>query len=58
VKFDVENPYGGDAKPLTAPQGRWSARVGGLWIVYRVDRERRLILVAAIGPRGQVYRNL
>lgn len=35
-----------------------AARVGALRNVFTVDRDRRLVEVSDIGPRGQIYRRL
>jgi len=35
-----------------------AARVGALRIIFKVDRERRVVDVSDIAPRGQVYRGL
>jgi mRNA-degrading endonuclease RelE of RelBE toxin-antitoxin system len=54
----AEDPYGPHTKPLQGGGGRRGARVGGLRIVFTVDRDRRVIDVSDIGPRGQIYRRL
>jgi len=46
------------SKPLTATSDRRSARVGGRWINFVVDRDRQIVNVEEIGPRGQLYRRL
>jgi len=54
-----EDPYSApNTKPLVNAAGRWSSRVGGLRIVFRIDREEVLILILTVGPRGQVYRDV
>ena len=35
-----------------------AARVGGLRIIFTVDRAHLLVEISKIGPRGQVYRRL
>lgn len=52
------DPYGAQSKALRDPEGRRSRRVGGLRIIYRVNRTTQTVEVSAIGPRGQVYRDL
>lgn len=52
------NPYGSYTKPLAGPEGRRAARVGGWRIVFSVDDQARVVGVSAIGPRGQVYRDI
>lgn len=37
-------------------EGKYRYAVGDLRIVYRVNNEDRIILVEAIGPRGDVYK--
>lgn len=57
LEADPYNPR--FAKPLVHAAGRWSSRVGDTWrIVFRVDRDKREVLVDAIQPRGQVYKRL
>jgi mRNA interferase RelE/StbE len=44
------------AHPLRAPfAGYWSARRGTYRIRYRIDEERRLVLVLDIAGRGDAY---
>ena len=52
----AEDPFGRHTKPLTGPGGRRGARVGGLRMVFTVDRARQLVEVSEIGPRGDIYR--
>ena len=51
-----EDPFAAHTKPLAGPAGRRAARVGGLRIVFTVDRDRRIVEVSDIGPRGEIYR--
>jgi mRNA-degrading endonuclease RelE of RelBE toxin-antitoxin system len=51
-------PTGGITKPLHGAGGRRGARVGGLRIVFTVDRDQRVVDVVEIGPRGEIYRRL
>ena len=44
------------AKPLSGAEGLRSARVGGWRIIFSVDEGQKVIRIAQIGPRGQVYR--
>jgi mRNA interferase RelE/StbE len=37
-------------------QGKYRYAVGDLRIVYQVDLEQKLILIEAIGPRGDIYK--
>ena len=54
----ADDPFGPHTKPLAGPGNRRAARVGALRIVFTVDRDRRIVDVSDIGPRGQVYRGL
>ena len=43
-------------KPLAGRYaGYWRYRLGGLRIIYNVNREARTIRIVAIGPRGDIY---
>lgn len=46
------------SKPLTGPTGLRAARVGGLRILFVVDEAAQTVRVAAVGSRGQIYREL
>jgi mRNA-degrading endonuclease RelE of RelBE toxin-antitoxin system len=48
--FDSQN-----SKPLKGKKEQRSARVGGLRILFRVSGLE--IIVAAIGPRGEIYKH-
>lgn len=37
-------------------EGRYRLRVGDLRIIYRVEREEGLVIVEAIGSRGNIYK--
>jgi len=52
------DPFGPHTKPLAGPGHRRAARVGALRIVFTVDRDRQLVDVSDIGPRGEIYRRL
>jgi len=54
----VDDSFGRHAKPLRGGAGYRGARVGGLRIVFTVDRLAQLVNVIEIGPRGQIYRRL
>jgi mRNA interferase RelE/StbE len=53
-----DDPFGPHTKPLSGPGARRAARVGGLRIVFTVNRARQLVEVSEIGPRGDIYRRL
>lgn len=46
------------SKSLTAVGGIQSSRVGDYRILFEIHEGRLVVLVLAIGPRGQVYREL
>lgn len=54
----VAAPYGPHTKALQGAGRRRSARVGDYRVVYTVNDADRVVDVSAIGPRGQVYRDL
>jgi mRNA interferase RelE/StbE len=37
-------------------EGKYRYAVGDLRIVYRVNEEEKIILIEAIGPRGDIYK--
>lgn len=51
------NPFG-SSKSLKGKSGLRSCRVGNLRLILRVEEEASIVRIVAIGPRGQVYRNL
>jgi len=51
------DPYA-HGKPLAGVGPLRSARVGDLRIIYEVEEPGKRVHVYAIGPRGQIYRNL
>jgi mRNA interferase RelE/StbE len=54
-----DDPFGSRlSKPLTNLGNLRSSRVGGLRILFTVDREENVVFVEKIAPRGQVYRRL
>ena len=53
-----DDPFGPHSKPLEGRTNDRSSRVGGWRIIFSVDRQRELVEVSAIGPRGQIYRQL
>ena len=51
------NPLSGpNIKPLGGFGQKYRYRVGNMRIIYSVKIEERLIIVEAIGPRGDVYK--
>ncbi|MGD0012932.1 MAG: type II toxin-antitoxin system RelE/ParE family toxin [Bryobacteraceae bacterium] len=54
----AEDPFGPRlSSPLTERAGVRKSRVGGWRILFTVDRDSRVIHVATIDTRGQVYRH-
>jgi len=53
-----DDPFGPHTKLLEGPGARRAARVGGLRIVFTVDRDQSQVDVSEIGPRGEIYRRL
>lgn len=37
-------------------EGLFSLRIGGMRAVYEVDSEQKVVVVHAIGPRGDIYK--
>jgi mRNA interferase RelE/StbE len=52
------DPFGPYTKPMQGTVGDRSSRVGGWRIIFEVNRDRRVVDVSDIGPRGQIYRRL
>ena len=52
----LENPRRLGAPLRGELEGIWSARRGTYRILYRIDEERREVIVLRIGHRGDVYR--
>ena len=53
-----ENPFEGPhiKKMRGRHEGKYRYAVGDLRIVYRVNTENKIVLIEAIGPRGDVYK--
>ncbi len=53
-----ENPFeGSHIKKLRGRhEGKYRYAVGDLRIVYRINTESEIVLIEAIGPRGDVYK--
>ncbi|NSW83179.1 MAG: type II toxin-antitoxin system RelE/ParE family toxin [Syntrophothermus sp.] len=52
-----ENPWSGDIRPVKGKPGTWRRREGDLRIIYRVDKQTRVVTVTLILPRGDVYKH-
>jgi mRNA interferase RelE/StbE len=50
-----DDPRPSGAKMLTGSRGLWRIRVGDYRIVYAIDDQRRVVRVAAVGHRRDVY---
>jgi mRNA interferase RelE/StbE len=50
-----QNPFAGDVRPLKGRRGLYRYRVGELRVVFSVDRSSLIVMVIAIGPRGDIY---
>jgi mRNA interferase RelE/StbE len=37
-------------------EGLFSLRIGSMRVVYEVDAEKKVVVVFAIGPRGDIYK--
>jgi len=44
------------SSPLTARPGVRKSRVGGWRVLFTVDRDARVLFIATVDTRGQVYR--
>jgi mRNA-degrading endonuclease RelE of RelBE toxin-antitoxin system len=52
----LDNPHR-VGKPLRGPlAGRWSARRGQYRVIYRIDEDRRLVVVLKVDHRRDAYR--
>ena len=51
------NPYlGKDIKKLKGKlTGKYRLRIGSFRVVYRVEKERNIILIESVGGRGGIY---
>ena len=52
----LENPQRVGAKLRNELEGIWSARRGAYRILYRIDEDRREVIVLRIGHRRDIYR--
>jgi len=50
-----QNPWTGDVQPVRGHPDRWRRRLGGLRVVYSVDRRDGIVYVLTIAPRGEAY---
>ena len=53
-----DEPRHTGVRKLTGFRDLYRARVGHLRLVFRIDDAARLVTVAAIGPRREIYRRL
>jgi len=54
----MKNPHEGQhiKKLMGRLVGKYRYEVGGLRIVYRILENEKLVLIEAIGPRGDIYK--
>lgn len=50
------DPLSGDVTPLRGNLDGWRRRVGRWRILFRLDQERRKVVIVGIGARGDVYK--
>ncbi len=51
------NPYPTDVKQLKNGDGRLRIRVGDYRIIYKIEKDKLVILVVKIGHRSEIYRD-
>ena len=58
VEEIMRNPREGQhIKKLTGKyEGKYRYEVGGLRIIYRILEDEKVVLIEAIGPRGDIYK--
>ncbi len=57
IRFLSQNPRGGE--PLRRElEGLWKFRLGRFRVIYRLEENRRTVLVIAVGPRKNIYSSL
>jgi mRNA interferase RelE/StbE len=54
--MDDPRPHG--YRRLSGHEELYRVRAGDWRVIYHIDDSRRLVIVVAIGPRGQVYQEL
>jgi mRNA interferase RelE/StbE len=37
-------------------EGLFSLRIGGMRVVYEMDADKKVVVILAIGPRGDIYK--
>jgi mRNA interferase RelE/StbE len=51
-----QNPFSpGNVRPIRGRRGLYRYRVGGLRVIFSVERRERVVMVTAIGPRGDIF---
>ena len=51
-----QNPFTpGVVRPIRGRRGLYRYRVGGLRVIFSVERRERVVTVIAIGPRGDIF---
>jgi|ADurb_Total_1213_FD_contig_31_2268854_length_425_multi_2_in_0_out_0_1 mRNA interferase RelE/StbE len=51
-----KSPPEGDIVPMKGMEDWFRLRVGSFRIIFRVDDEEQRIIIASIGPRGDIYK--
>lgn len=50
------DPFAGDVARLKGSLEGWRLRVGRWRVLFMVDQEKKAVLIAGLGPRGDVYK--
>jgi len=50
------DPFAGDVAKLKGSLERWRFRVGRWRVLFVVDQEKKAVVIAGFGPRGDVYK--
>jgi len=50
------DPFAGDVARLKGDHDGWRLRVGRWRILFVADRENKAVVIAGLGPRGDVYK--
>ena len=52
----TKGPPAGAIRPLTGQTGAYRLRVGGFRLLLHIDHQQEVIVVDAIGSRGDIYK--
>ncbi len=50
------DPFAGDVARLKGSLEGWRLRVGRWRVLFMVDHEKKAVLIAGLGPRGDIYK--